>query len=142
MATRKKVAAATAEPKKKKTYNKFHNVRFTDEDGLKWDSEWERKVWLALKEMEASGIIRDLDRQVRLALHGVFVDSDAKFHLKKICVYIADFVYYLADGTYVIADAKSPRTAKEPVFRIKAKLIEFEYNTVMKLFVKGQPIVI
>lgn len=56
--------------------------------------------------------------------------------IKKLCVYIADFTYFLPDDTYIIADAKSERTLKDPVFRLKAKMVLNEIGSNILLLIK------
>jgi len=125
--------------------SKFNNIKFTcDCCKLNWDSEWEHNVWMELLRLQELGRIHDLDRQVNFELHSPYVDNKDQFNLKKICVYRADFTYYMHDGKYVIADAKSTQTAKDSTFRIKWKMVTAEYgqDAKMKIFMKGTPIVL
>ncbi|OQA06328.1 MAG: hypothetical protein BWY67_01977 [Bacteroidetes bacterium ADurb.Bin397] len=50
---------------------------------------------------------------------------------KKIATYIADFTY-MEKGQYVVEDVKSDFTRKNPVYRLKKKLIEAIYNLKIK----------
>lgn len=64
--------------------------------------------------MEAAGEISDLRRQhcFSCVINGV-----------KICDYYADFSYKDKDGKLVVEDVKSIITAKNPVYRLKKKLV-------------------
>lgn len=96
--------------------NKYRNIPITV-DGMNFDSKAEYKRYAELITLQKQGKIRDLNRQVsyRLTAHG-----------KKICVYIADFDYYVGDE-HVTEDYKGmPRVT--PEFRIKANLFEAQYG--------------
>lgn len=89
--------------------SKYHNVRVSSPDG-KFDSKREYARWLVLKALASTGKIADLHRQVRFPI----VVSG-----RKVCDYVADFVY-VADGVQTVEDVKGVRT---PIYRLKAKLM-------------------
>ena len=96
-----------------RTLSKFRNRR-VEVDGLKFDSVKESKRWAELQFMERAGEIKNLQRQVRIhiVINGV-----------KVCTYIADFTYEELGGV-VVEDVKSEFTRKDPVYRLKNKLMK------------------
>ena len=64
--------------------------------------------------MVKAGEIRNLERQVRfpIIVNGV-----------KVCTYVADYVYDEMAGR-VVEDVKSEFTRKDPLFRLKSKLLK------------------
>lgn len=129
------VKKAASKPKRQK----YNNIKCIY-NGIKFDSEWERDCWIELERLQSIGAIRDLQRQVRFDLHSPYVDDDNKFNIEPVCYYLSDFCFYLPDGTYVISDSKSIRTYKDPIFRLKAKMVAVEYRSPIKIFMKGEPI--
>jgi hypothetical protein len=103
------------------TYNKYRNTRVVV-DGIEFDSIKEAKRYGTLKILQKAGEISDLKLQVRM---DILVNS------KKIAAYIADFTY-MEKGHYVVEDVKSEFTRKNPVYRLKKKLIEAIYNLKIK----------
>lgn len=101
--------------------NKYNNQRTVvgGYPDLVFDSRIEAKHFLRLKEMERSGEITELNLQPKFKLSV----NDCK-----ICNYIADFSYRGKDGELVIEDVKSPQTSKNPVFRLKKKLMKAVLN--------------
>lgn len=91
--------------------------------GIKFDSIKERNHFIYLKQLEEKGTIKDLKLQVKFP---VVVNK------KRICSYVSDFTYYDEFGYHVV-DVKSPITAKNPVFRLKKKLVEALYNLEIEL---------
>lgn len=91
--------------------------------GIKFDSIKERNHFIYLKQLEEKGTIKDLKLQVKFT---VVVNK------KRVCSYIADFTYYDEFGYHVV-DVKSPITSKNPVFRLKKKLVEALYNFEIEL---------
>lgn len=55
---------------KKKGQPRQPNRSFTAPDGTRWHSRGEYGRWLVLKDMEARGELRNLERQVRIDLQG------------------------------------------------------------------------
>lgn len=103
------------------TYNKYRNTRVVV-DGIEFDSIKEAKRYGTLKILQKAGEISDLKLQVRM---DILVNS------KKIAAYIADFTY-MEKGQYMVEDVKSDFTRKNPVYRLKKKLIEAIYNLKIK----------
>lgn len=104
------LAAAAEKPKR----SKFGNRKVV-KDALTFDSEKEGRRYDALKLMLRAGEIRDLAMQVRYPLicNGVTVAH-----------YVADFRYIrTVDGVCVIEDVKSEITRKDPVYRLKFKMM-------------------
>lgn len=102
--------------------SKFLNKK-TVVDGIEFDSIKESRRYGELKLLERAGEIKALCTQTAfpLMVNGVRVAS-----------YKADFVYLRQpDGSQVIEDVKSPFTRKNPVYRLKAKIMA----------AMGQPIV-
>lgn len=108
---------ASMRPSKKP--NKFKNTKVVipqaDGDDIVIDSKREAKRWRELQLMEATGEIKNLERQVtyKLVVNGV-----------KVCAIKPDFRYNLHTGQVVIEDVKSEITRKNPAYRIKKKLFE------------------
>ena len=88
-------------------------------DGIRFDSKKEAKRWGELVLLERHGEICNLRRQV---IYPFLIDG------MKICSYTADFKYENArstgQGTIIVEDVKSPATRKNPVYRIKKKLMK------------------
>jgi len=97
----------------KPTRRKYNNVP-TVVDGIKYDSKKEARHGQMLEAMQRDGLIRDLRRQVPylIQINGV-----------KVCKVIMDFVFTDGDGDTVVQDVKSAITRKNPVYRLKAKLM-------------------
>ena len=85
---------------------------------IKFDSIKERNHFIYLKQLEEKGEIWNLRLQVKFP---VLIDG------KRVCSYIADFVYGDENGKHVV-DVKSPITSKNPTFRLKKKLVEAQYK--------------
>jgi hypothetical protein len=83
-------------------------------DGEYYDSKREAIYHNDLKNLQRAGQITALKRQPEFVCE---VDG------QKICKYIADFSC-IENGRLRIIDVKSPITAKDPVFRLKRKLVE------------------
>lgn len=97
--------------------SKFRNVK-TVVDGITFDSRKEAKRWGELVLLEKAGKIHNLIRQFRyeLVVRGI-----------PVCFYVCDFRYIdLSSGNVVVVieDVKSEFTRKNPVYRIKRKLME------------------
>lgn len=103
-----------------------YNARKTVVDGLVFDSRREAKRYVELREMERSGEISNLQRQVRVELIPSF-DCDGQ-HFRGI-YYVVDFTYTGADGNTVWEDAKGMKTS---VYLIKRKLVAYRYQRIIK----------
>lgn len=93
--------------------------------GEVFDSKREYNRWCELCLLERSGIIQNLQRQVKFRL----IDSQkTPERTERPCDYIADFVYY-ENGSRVVEDCKGMRT---DVYKIKRKLMLEKYNISIK----------
>lgn len=104
-------------------HNKYGAIK-TEVDGYMFDSKHESTVWLKLRRMEEAGLIKNLVRQTSL---------DFCINDKKMFTYKPDMEYDDADGVHHYIDAKSSATAKNPVFRLKKKIIEAHYGITIEL---------
>ena len=108
------------EPQRKNKYG----AQKTELDGLMFDSKKESVQWAKFCRMEAAGLISNLKRQTAL-----------EFHVKgkKMFTYKPDMEYDTPDGAHHYVDVKSEITAKNPVFRLKRKIIEAEYGITIEI---------
>lgn len=90
--------------------SKYHNKKCLV-NGIKFDSLKEAKRYISLYYREKAGEIFKLQLQVSIP---VIINK------KKLCTYIADFVYYTRQGAMVVEDAKGMKT---PVYNLKKKLM-------------------
>ena len=109
--------------------NKY-NAKKTLVDGIVFASAAEAHRYKELKLLERAGEISD----IRLQVPYVFTLKG-----KKIFTYYADFVYakYRQQTLAVIIeliveDVKSKITCRIPIYRLKKKLIEAQYNIVIR----------
>lgn len=101
--------------------SKYNNKR-TFYDGQWFDSELEKNYYVYYKQLERSGQIRNLRRQVKFVLQEKFEDSGEKFSE---IAYKADFVFEEApEWKQVASDPKGVRTA---VFNLKYKMFRKRY---------------
>lgn len=110
---------------------KYHNKR-TTVDGITFDSLKEAKRWKELSLMQHSGMIQNLQRQVKFVLIPAQREPDTigkrgGVHkgklLERECVYVADFVY-TKKGETVVEDVKGcKKGAAYNIFTIKRKLM-------------------
>ena len=96
--------------------SKFGNIKtevLTSGAIVRYDSRKEAKFGTMLRYRELAGEISELKRQVPFAFthNGILI-----------CRYFADFTYMEA-GKLVVADVKSEATRKDPVYRLKRKLM-------------------
>lgn len=104
---------------KERGQRKYRNEPIVVE-GERFDSKREYRRWCDLKVMEQAGEIVQLRRQTRWKL---IVGSVL------VCTYVDDFDYMKGDtGERVVEDIKSPITAKNPVYRLKRKLMKACYD--------------
>ena len=94
---------------------KYRN-RKTEAGGHMFASQKEAKRYGELQTMEKAGEIADLKLQVRFPI---------KVNDKKVCSYVADFVYLDKGNRLIVEDVKGYRTT---VFILKAKLFEAVYG--------------
>lgn len=93
--------------------------------GEVFDSKREYNRWCELRLLEHSGIIRNLQRQVKFRLIN---SQKTPERTERPCDYIADFVYY-ENGKRIVEDCKGMRT---DVYKIKRKLMLEKYNISIK----------
>lgn len=107
--------------------SKYH-AKKTVVDGITFDSKKEAKRWQELRQLEQTGQINGLKRQVEFLLIpeqreedtiGVRGGRKRGKLLERKCTYIADFTYY-ENGELVVEDTKGIRT---DVYKVKRKLM-------------------
>ena len=103
--------------------SKYLNKK-TEIDGKVFDSKKEAKRYQELKAMEEKGEISLLRTQYPLVL---IEKSKYGRQIK----YVADFTY-LQNGIVVVEDVKSPYTAKNPIYRLKKRMVAEKYDVVIK----------
>ena len=103
--------------------NKY-GAQKTEVDGLVFDSKKESVQWIKFCRMQEAGLIKNLKRQTSLDF---FINN------KKMFTYKPDMEYDDLDGIHHYIDVKSAITAKNPVFRLKKKIIEAYYNITIEL---------
>lgn len=97
-----------------KKRSKYRAVK-TVVDGIKFDSKHEAKVYSDLKILSYAGVVGGFN------IHTPFrIEWDGEL----ICKYVADFVVHYPDGKTEVWDAKSEKTRKLPVYRLKKKLMK------------------
>lgn len=103
-----------------------YNSRKTIVDGIKFDSKKEATRYKELKTLEKSGVISNLQRQVKYVL--IPAQREDKKLIERECSYYADFVY-IRDGEQVVEDTKGVRT---PEYIIKRKLMLYVHKIRIK----------
>lgn len=105
--------------------SKYKNKK-TVVDGITFDSKKEANRYVELKLAQKTGIIDDLNLQVKFVLI-------PKQKGERECSYIADFVYKNKQtGETIVEDVKSSPRYKTDVYKIKKKLMLFVYNIKIK----------
>lgn len=100
------------------SYSKYRAKKVTI-DGITFDSQMEGRRYLQLKTLQIRGEITHLELQPE---YKIVIDT------KLICKYKADFRYIdQRRQCTVVEDVKSKYTAKNPVYRLKKKLVEAMY---------------
>ncbi len=91
----------------------------TEVNGITFDSKKEAKRYIALRQMEDAGEIRDLQLQPKfdLVVNGV-----------KVGKYVADFKYCLKRPDRWEAVVEDCKGMKTPVYRLKKKIVEAMYS--------------
>jgi hypothetical protein len=95
--------------------NKYRNA-ITMADGIRFDSKAEARRYRELKLLKAAGEIQWFNRQ-------------PSFVIARGARYIPDFIVCGKDGVLWVEDVKSPVTAKNSTFVLKAKLFTEQYPT-------------
>lgn len=120
---------------------KYRNSKVKTSEGLVFDSKREYRRWCELKMMEASGVISDLQRQVKYVLIPTQREPDTigkrgGIHkgnvIEKEVAYIADFVYQ-SKGEIIVEDVKGYKGGGAyQVFTIKRKLMLWIHHIKVK----------
>ena len=96
--------------------SKYKNRKY-EVDGLVFDSKKEARRYEELRLLEKSGVISDLQTQVRFMLiPSQHIDGKC---VERACFYVADFVYF-ENGQKVVEDTKGFKTTD---YIIKRKLM-------------------
>lgn len=107
-------------PKRKHKYN----AKKVEDDGYVFDSKAEHRRYLQLKELKVQGVIRNLEVHPQKILLPAFLYGDER--VRKVS-YEADFQYFdTRDGLIHIEDAKGAHTRKDPLFRVKWKMLQYQ----------------
>ena len=107
------------------TISKYKNKKTTI-DGISFDSKKESQRYLELKLMEKAGLIKDLKLQEKFVLI-------PKQKGERECSYFADFAYIdNKTGSLIVEDVKASRKYKTEVYRIKRKLMLYNYGIKIK----------
>ena len=108
----------------KEKQNKYRNKK-VEYNGITFDREKECEHYKLLKILEKSGMIKDLQLQVKFELQPAFEKNGIKYKAIK---YIADFVYFdVSAHKKVVVDVKGYRNQ---VYLLKKKLFEYKYKDV------------
>lgn len=94
--------------------------------GIVFDSMAEAKRYVLLQDMVRAGRIKNLELQSPFE---IIVNG----HL--VCRYMADFTYLNETGEMIVEDCKSRHTRKDPVYRLKAKLVHALYGITIKEYI-------
>lgn len=100
---------------RKKKQPKYRNIK-TEVDGITFDSKAEARRYGELKLLTAAGEVKWFNRQ-------------PSFVIARGARYIPDFIVCGKDGVLWVEDVKSPVTAKNSTFVLKAKLFTEQYPT-------------
>ena len=100
--------------------NKYNNVK-TKIGDVTFDSKKEAAKYNELKLLEKSGVIKNLQRQVRFEIVPKQPNERAAY-------YVADFVYETSEGKKICEDVKSAITRQNPVYVLKRKLFKNIYK--------------
>lgn len=101
-------------PSKEKKPSKFRNKK-TEVEGIKFDSLKEANRFRFLRQQQIEGRIKGLKLQHKFE----FVVNG-----ERVCSYIADFTYTSNEAGFIVEDVKSEFTRRQPVYRIKKKLMK------------------
>jgi len=103
--------------------SKYHSKKATF-NGITFDSKHEKDRYIELVLLEKAKAIQDLKIQQRFPLI-------AKSKYGREIYYRADFTYY-ENGELVVEDAKSSITRKNPVYRLKRRMMQERYNITIR----------
>lgn len=91
-------------------------------DGIRFDSKFEHKRWVELKNMERLGLISELQRQVSFGLDVPSTEGPVR-----IGSYVCDHTYR-RDGALVLEEVKSPSTMREKLYVWKKNHVQRQYG--------------
>ena len=107
-----------------------------------FDSKKEAKRWAELQAMQFSGVITDLQRQVKFVLIPTqrepnTIGKRGGIHqgktIEKECSYIADFCYFDKSGILHVEDVKGYKGGGAySIFKIKKKLILYIHGIILE----------
>lgn len=101
--------------------NKFNARRTMTPDGILHASAKEAHRWGVLRMLQRGGLIRDLQRQVRIPLRGADGNPLRFVPSGRAAFYVADFAYHdVPKGMDVIEDSKGVQT---PEFKLKRAIL-------------------
>ncbi len=100
--------------------NKYNNRKVTV-DGLKFDSEKEKRYYEELKLLRRAGIVDRIETQVKYILQKSFRYMGKT---ERAITYTADFRVTYTDGHTEIVDAKGCKTE---VYKLKRKMLLYHY---------------
>lgn len=104
---------------------RYYSKKFTDTDGLKWDSETEYNYYqYILKNKDKLGV-RNVQRQVKYIIQNKFRDKNNKA-VREISLTV-DFLLELNTGEIIIVDCKGCKETIEETFKIKWKMMKLKY---------------
>lgn len=125
-----------------KTKNKYHNNK-VEYKGVAFDSKKELRFFLYLKDLEQSGIVREVKRQVKYTLQPAFKHNNKTI---RAITYNADFTcvvcdvqrfkkainkdVYVKKGDKAIIDTKGFKTE---VYKIKKKLMQYKGYDIIEI---------
>jgi hypothetical protein len=107
------------------------NAHKTVVDGVEFDSKKEAARWVELRQLEADGKIRGLERQVPFEILPKQKRADGK--TERAVTYRADFMYTDENNQLVVEDVKGYRGgAAYAVFVLKRKLMLYRFGLSVK----------
>lgn len=112
-----------SQEEKPKKVSKYRNEK-VEINGVKYDSKKEAKRSAELETQQKLGIISGLERQVKFVLQPSFKFAG---HTIREIAYVADFVY-MENGGKVVEDVKSPITRKNPIYKLKKKMMMYVHG--------------
>lgn len=123
-------------------HNKYHNKIIKTSEGLTFQSRKEYKRFCELQIMEASGLISNLQRQVKYVLIPAQREPDTIGKrggvkkgklIERECSYIADFRFLDKYGILHVEDVKGYKGGGAySVFKIKKKLMLYMHGIIVE----------
>ena len=108
---------------------KYRNIK-TEYKGIIFDSKKESRRYAELELLERAGMIKDLERQKSFELQPGYMNNKGE-NIRAIH-YITDYYYFdIRVGLYVAEDVKSQATRQDKVYRIKKKMFEYKFPSIL-----------